>query len=330
VSVGKLRAAALAFALAFGCGETLPQAIDAADGGEDGAPDSAPSGGDAAAVDSPADASPSRCDLSTPFMVQPLVIDTAPDAGISASRFGAVLDATESKLFFSFIDGNAMYRLAYATRSPGAAIAFGNAVPLTSQPNDHDAFPWLSPDGQRLYFATTRYGGTWDIYRVLVAPSPGQTVLAGAQSLIASLATENALTLTADEVDLFYSTGAGIRHAERNTEGFYVPDDLASSLSSASPSESRENHPAVSPDGLVIYFASLRDNFSDSSTRIYRATRSKRGEPFSDIEREDSLFGFVTGAPSWVSADLCRLYFFAKASTSATSFTLYVGERQPK
>lgn len=316
-------AGAIAFGLVFACGETLPPSSDErADGGTIDAT------GDASASDATAataDAAPWKpCSVTTPFRPAELIVGNA--VNVTSTRFGATLNATRSILFFSFIDTNGLFRIAYAAPTPQNAAVYGTPIALVSEANAHDSYPWLSLDGQRLYFASTRaVGGSWDVYRVNVATDPGATVLAGAVSVFTQPGNQIAFTLTEDEREMLLTSDQGIFHYAADTNGnFASPDALAQPLISG---PAQENHPAMSPDGLVVYFGSLRDQAG--STRVYRATRNNKTEAFGNVTKETSLEGFASGEPSHLTRDLCRLYFFARKSDTAPDFTLYVAERDP-
>lgn len=89
-------------------------------------------------------------------------------------------------------------------------------------------------------------------------------------------------------------------------------------------SSTDENAPAVSDDDLVIYFGRTISGQVD----IYMAQRDATTLPFGAPVEISELTSTTHESPTWVSHDLCRLYFESSRSTG-TDFDIYLAERQP-
>jgi hypothetical protein len=84
--------------------------------------------------------------------------------------------------------------------------------------------------------------------------------------------------------------------------------------------DSPSERPLVTSDELTLYFAE-GPNYSE----IYMSTRASKTEPFAEREPVPEL---VAGyAPSWLSADGCRLYF--DQNVSSDDLDIVMAERQP-
>ncbi len=88
----------------------------------------------------------------------------------------------------------------------------------------------------------------------------------------------------------------------------------------------------VTPDGLLAYFGSNRENEAGATFpgtpdyQVWTASRASRAEPFSNPLPVVELrtVGLVANDPTWISSDGCRLYF---QSDRNGSFNTYVAER---
>jgi hypothetical protein len=78
--------------------------------------------------------------------------------------------------------------------------------------------------------------------------------------------------------------------------------------------------PALSPDERVIYFA------SGAGLDIYVASRADLAQPFGAPTLVPELSTAAVESPTWISPDLCRLYFERKGPND---FDLFVAERVP-
>jgi Tol biopolymer transport system component len=171
--------------------------------------------------------------------------------------------------------GNA--QLFIATRAAGAAFANPSLLANVNVSSANEATPYLRPDGQVLYFSSSRGGVSQDIYRTTLQ---GDGSFSGATPVIElnSSADEYSPTITADELDVYWAsqrTDLGsegdfdIFHAHRATTA-----DAFGPLESAGTgvNSSALDLPGwISPDGCSLYFESERDG----PRQIYVARRTQ-------------------------------------------------------
>jgi hypothetical protein len=85
-----------------------------------------------------------------------------------------------------------------------------------------------------------------------------------------------------------------------------------------------ESAPTVSDDDLVIYFA----RETNAQLDIFMAQRDSATSTFGAAVMVGELTTATHESPTWLSHDLCRLYFESSRSTG-TDFDIYLAERQP-
>jgi hypothetical protein len=83
-----------------------------------------------------------------------------------------------------------------------------------------------------------------------------------------------------------------------------------------------ERAPVLSRDELIMYFARA----NPSPEHIYVATRPDRGSPFGTATQVAEVSSAFADAPTWLSPDLCRLYF---ESARSGGYDVYLAERTP-
>jgi len=93
-------------------------------------------------------------------------------------------------------------------------------------------------------------------------------------------------------------------------------------------SSAEDGYPAISPDQLVIYFASARAGGAGNFD-IWRASRTSTSTAFGAPVRVTELATANDDIPTWISADLCRLYFMSDRSGGMGNLDIYVASRSP-
>ena len=83
--------------------------------------------------------------------------------------------------------------------------------------------------------------------------------------------------------------------------------------------------PAISTDGLELFFTRVAKITATAQPAIYRAARQRTSEPFDIPERVVGITGFVEGPT--LSADGRRLYYHKKEKSH---FYIYVVTRKTK
>jgi WD40-like Beta Propeller Repeat len=191
--------------------------------------------------------------------------------------------ANEGTSFLSF-DGLSLYfysirdevgeRDLYVARRPDATSPFADTelvAGVNSPQRDH--FPWLSPDELRLYFTSSRSGGThiWRAARTTRAATfgPPESVVE-----LSSAGSEARTALSADELHVVFRSDrdGGPGHGDlwmssrASVDGSFETPSLVPNVNS--PEDDAE--PALSADGLELIFSSDRVG---NWHRLYRATR---------------------------------------------------------
>src|SRR5690606_32698756 len=107
-------------------------------------------------------------DASTGPFGAPVLLDTLQVEGRALGDGFVTSDGLGLYFAYSGDEGGDLYFAARASR----AEAFANPVPLTSLNTDADERdPWLSSDGARLYFVSSREGNL-DIYEARAEAAP--------------------------------------------------------------------------------------------------------------------------------------------------------------
>jgi Tol biopolymer transport system component len=176
-------------------------------------------------------------------------------------------------LYFYAIRGPAGGRDIFVATRLGLEQDYAGAtsVPGVNSPGT-DHLPWISRDGLRLYFASTRPGGAGnsDIYIATRMRrdgpfSPPQNVTA-----LNATSTDDGAALSSDELSLVFPSNRGGDFAiygstRRTTSEPFAPPVLVEELDSAG----YEGNVALSSDGLEVIFTSDRDG----PPTLYRALR---------------------------------------------------------
>jgi WD40-like Beta Propeller Repeat len=228
--------------------------------------------------------------------------------------------------------GTGNYEIFTAAR-PQRSAAFGAARALaginSATASDYD--PVLTGDGQTLYFGSTRTQAADRIFVSIFNPitsnfsppvvidSLSQAADAGANAP-ATLDALQPYVLPDNNVLYFGSARAGTRdiyRATRTTAGFSRATAVAEVNTT-----SLEQFPTVSPDELVIYWASNR---TDAGARggfdVWMATRASTSVPFGSVRNVTEVNSTTDDFPSWISPDGCRLYLTTRAGLSIAERT---------
>ncbi len=171
---------------------------------------------------------------------------------------------------------------------------------------DLDAVPTMAADGRFCFVSPRDYRRT--LVSVLCGAFDGKKVNRTAPE--AGLAT-GAMGRLIFDVELS-ADGRTMVYAEGGFSGGEVPDDADLHLAELTPrgfvrvlggeklfaslnTSALEYAPALSPDGLTLYFTRLSGMWPFQSPSIYRATRSGPDQPFGKPERVRAADGFVEG-----------------------------------
>ncbi len=231
-------------------------------------------------------------------------------------------------LYFAQGRGTSAHHLRlYEAKRATCFEPFGDAMEVLRAGDDvYD--PWVSPDKLRLYYIVEE--GTDFVLRVserasILDPWPSGTGI----SELNLLGKIHSVSLTADELIIVFSAtdipggqgGVDIWMASRTDTG--EPFANVTNLSELNTSAG-DGGPSISPDGLVIYFASGRNGPS----QIFVATRQYLEEPFG-VPEHLPVFDYPdTGnTQPAVSSDGTELYFMRWYAVEKTDIWVsYLGQ----
>lgn len=208
--------------------------------------------------------------------------------------------------------------LVLATQSARAQIEFGiptvpQASPDTFNVEGGYGYPWFSPDGLSMYFASDRPGpnsgedysqGQFDLWtaeRASVNDQWGPFTNLG-DPVNTSEKAEFAQSLTADGQELYFMRALSpfglpegdLFFAKRQVDGTWGTPEPLAGLNTAD----REGYPTISPDGLTLYFnVHLNEIYSNPTGLTFNtfvAHRKSRAESFTDPEFFFGGYGTVT------------------------------------
>jgi hypothetical protein len=286
---------------------------------DQGADASSPESGDAPASEAGDASDAGLCDPTETFATPSLLpgLDT-----LYASNGRLSLDETE--IFFQIYGDGGVAAIVHATR-PSAGSAFGAWTALASidtAGNNWDAM--LSADGVTLVFASTR--STEDIYSA-TRPSPSQDFGAPAPITAVDVTTVNKPYVQGLNVALWYesfATGNGDIYVAPSFDGSYNLGGVVPELSTAA----EEDFPVVNAGATLIYFArsGLADAGGSANANIWFAQRATASDPWNPPSLVAELNTTADQNPTWLSPDLCRLYF---SSDRSGVYELYVASRTP-
>jgi Tol biopolymer transport system component len=281
---------------------------------------------DATAFASDADAAPQpACDLMQPFGAPVAISELNTSADESQPR----LAHDERTIYFMSTRNDAGGSHLFTATRATVTDTFGFASPLTTLSGPgFEADPTVTGDNLTLYFATNRTDAN-GLSELWVAT---RTTAAAAFSNLAPVAGltfgENQWSpyVMPDGLTLYWMRGTS------NEDLYAATRTPASSFAIESPgpftqidTAATQDAPAMSLDGLTLYFTSDRDG-GMGHWDIWVATRASTSDPFSNATNLTGLNTSGYDYPGFISDDGCRLYF---SSTKAGTSDLYVAAKPP-
>ncbi|HEY8079198.1 MAG TPA: hypothetical protein VIF62_33935, partial [Labilithrix sp.] len=285
---------------------------EAGGGGDDAMPPA-----DGSTNDAGADASPPTCAIGTVFVANKKI------DGVNTPDYESIprVSHDERVIYFrrSPLGGaGKLYRAARAKVGDAfdVPVAVGGISTTFST-------PWLTPDELTVYFDddtlanpavfATRKTSASDF----PAPTPWQ--IAGASPV--------APVFREDLQEVFYALGTpSDLWSAAVTDGGYADAAVLGTLNS----NGNDQEPAISADGLELFFYTEKMRASDDGT-IYWTSRDTRSSPWRTPQKIGELepdSGAQFTSPGTISPDHCRLYYYASTDPSA-GWELYVAERAP-
>ena len=209
-------------------------------------------------------------------------------------------------------DGNS--RILKATRS-SLSDPFSSVVEISELYVGKRLYsPWVSADGLRMYYARHEGESTKTILRMAqrnTVNDPWQDVMAFT-AIHQNLQYNAYESLMPDELTVYYSTPSpsayNIWKATRSSIGDQFTNPVAvSELNDGTVSYT----PHIMPDGLAIFYASIRDGYTTAD--LYMATRASLSDPFGNIERLNINSNLEMDSYPYVTPDMSALYFTTPA-----------------
>jgi len=238
------------------------------------------------------------CSAAAPFT------SIAPVVGLNASGLegGLRLSADETTAYFDSDRGGTV-ELWTATRA-SKDVAFGTPTLLLAGTNIY--WPTVTADG-----LTMLYNDMTPSTYLTTRGSVAQPFAAG--NVVTALGVADSPLLVAGDSWLYITDRSAATPAVAVAPyGSFTPTDLTE-LGTA------VHIPAVSEDQRVIYFSD-----TPGHNAIYVAERTDTTAPFGPPRTVTELASSKTQNPTWLSPDLCRLYF---ESDRTSNFDIYVAER---
>lgn len=235
-------------------------------------------------------------------------------------------------LYFSRVRTDSFYygRIYQARRDKPSGL-FASVIEISelNEPDTHILCPWVSPDNLRMYYHK-EHGGRFAL-AVSKRASVNDLWPKGADIAELNMLSDRVVMpkLTADELTVFfgaYGVTAGHQEwdiwiaarADRNS-----PFDSGVTTSAAISSPFMDQAPSASPDGLILYFASSRND--GNTSQLFRASRLSLIEPFVNVEH--LAFFDTPGGHTYhpcISSDGTALYFMRQLGEDRSSRDIYV------
>jgi hypothetical protein len=247
-----------------------------------------------------------RCDPSAPFAI-PVPVDGL--ATREHAEYTARLSPDERVVYFSRYrfdrdGGFALLADLFTASRASTSAGFGPATIVSDLSSDaEEDSPTVTADGREILFAR---GEDLASYRIWRRGMPSPEVLSGPVNEGESA---QAPYLLPDGHALYFTGMRGteqtrIYRAERGEGGYVDVQPVAGLGTQAAWSDYGA---VVTPDELTIYWSSRRGT---ATTEIYVATRADTSSPFSGVHVVAEVSTSARDeAPSFISADGCRLYY---------------------
>ncbi len=283
----------------------VPLAFCAACGGENASADAAVEDADVVAIDAPSDARVPTCAGAT-FQTSAAVNALNTPANETFLR----LAADELTAYFARQDPDET--LFYSTRSSTTApFSVPVKLPITGNGTLETTSPTVTADGLTLYFTSSRTGtlGGRDIWRATRAATTTNFGSITAMTGVNTDATENDVFVLPDHSAIYFSSNRNavyrIYRAARLSTGAFAPPE---EVFNASPADA--NRVVVAPGELTMLYATASD--LRLSTRASTSVSWLPGVALTAIDSEQ------LDIPTWISPDLCRLYYGSNRSPSGS------------
>jgi hypothetical protein len=295
----------------------VPPRIDASSG--DALPEAAVDLDAAATTDAAAADAAGPCDRTKPFAKVRKVDGVNTPSAESHAR----LSPDERVIYFQRAPAAGGTPISYRAERPTIASAFGSSVAVSGLPLGAQ-HPFPSADELTLHFIDLN-GSQFDLYAARRDDASAPFAVAKKLPLAVAGAHHTTPVLRTDEQELLFSavavgtTNFNIWRAFPFDGGYLDSGPLNEINSNLS-----DHDPALSADGLDIYFGSERVGPKSKVWVAHRDTLPEKFRTATVIAELTPDAGYVS--PSSISPDNCRLYFHSDQDPSASA-DIYVAER---
>lgn len=276
-----------------------------------------------AGIDAPAP----LCDVTTPFD-PPVALD---DFNSSADDTGLRFSSDELVAYWAS-DQTGPYQLYSKTRASIDAGFTGSAAPLSINVTEANHFaPSVTSDDTFMVFDSDRDGGLGNRDLYAASRSSPTSDFANVQDL-------SALNTPGDDARAMISTsGLVLYYASSNSGNYDLFRTERAATSASFPtgtaldalnSTADDSYPVFSQDETVVYFASGRQ--SGSHYDVFVSTRASANDTFSTPTIVAELQAGADEAPTWLSPDRCRLYFYRASGDGGGPYDLMLATRTPR
>lgn len=271
------------------------------------------------------DAPPAACDVTKPFGT---ITNLAGVNSNSVDDWGW-LSPDELTIYFTSAATNSSNLDFYqATRSSVSANFSTPQVMPAINTGNAEQRPVVTADGLTLFAHSNANG----MVRIYMATRTSPAAQFGSLALVPGIASteiDEDPWISADGLTMYFSsTRNGSYDIFRSTRtAASATFDTPAAVAELN-TNSVEDAPVLSADGLEIFFASDRATTSNARDDIWHATRASVSDPFGAPTMIAELSGNTTADfPTWLSADRCTLLFSSDRSGGNGSYDIWVATR---
>ncbi len=277
---------------------------------------------DAALVSDSADEIDAPSDARVPTCAAGVFTSSSPVSTLNSTTLGDLylrMSADELTAYFSRQDPD---EILYVATRPSTTAPFSTPIklPITGNGTEETTSATVTADGLTLYFTSNRPGtlGGRDIYRAtrLVTTANFGTITQMID--LSSASSENDVMVLPDHSAIYFSSSRSgmsrIYRAEWQGTTFGTPDEVFADTAGVS-------RLVVSADERTLLYS--------IGGEMRMSTRASTNVSWLPGVTLPALESAMSDGASWISDDLCRLYFFNTAATNG-DYNLRVAVRTPQ
>jgi len=276
-----------------------------------------------AGVDAPTDADAAPAPFCTPTKAFGPVTLVPTFGNADSGSSGARLTNDSLTIYYAANPSAALNGLIQTASRASLAAQFNTPVPVAalSDAGISGLDPSISPDGLTLYTQFNPSNFVEVMYATRLSADAGFSTPTGVTGLSGAAPNHGSPFLQGDNSTLFYaarvSPDGGATQGGGSLDIFYGSITGQGQFSNVLPENELnttfdETSPAITPDGLTIYFARKEgaDGGSSGTFHVYTATRGAKNDPFPTPTLVPELDDMPTTntSPTWISPDTCVIW----------------------